>query len=62
MQYAEDMALNLMTTDGGAIIIMDNKDLDTFVSLLNDDFMTSELTGFKYEVKGKKLLEGGDGE
>lgn len=62
VQYAEDMALNLMTTDGGAIIIMDNKDLDTFVSLLNDDFMTSELTGFKYEVKGKKLLEGGDGE
>ncbi len=62
VQYAEDMALNLMTTDSGAIIIMDNKDLDTFVSLLNDDFMTSELTGFKYEVKGKKLLEGGDGE
>lgn len=62
VQYAEDMALNLMTTDSGAIIIMDNKDLDIFVSLLNDDFMTSELTGFKYEVKGKKLLEGGDGE
>lgn len=62
VQYVEDMALNLMTTDSGAIIIMDNKDLDTFVSLLNDDFMTSELTGFKYEVKGKKLLEGGDGE
>ncbi len=60
VNYAEEMSLNLMTTDDGAIIIMDHKDLDTFVSLLNDDFVTSELTGLHYEVKGKKLLDGGE--
>ena len=61
VKYAEDMALDLMTTDDGAIIIMDKKDVDTFVGLLNDDYMTSELTGLRYEIKGKKLL-GGDEE
>ena len=58
IKYAEDMALDLMTTDDGAIIIMDKKDVDTFVGLLNDDYMTSELTGLRYEIKGKKLLGG----
>ena len=46
-----------MTTDDGAIIIMDSRDIETFVGLLNDDYMTSDLTGLKYEIKGKKLLE-----
>lgn len=58
--YGEDMGLDLMTTDDGAIIIMDSKDIDTFVGLLNDDFMTSDLTGLKYEIKSKKLLEDRD--
>lgn len=57
VNYGEDMGLDLMTTDDGAIIIMDAKDIDTFVGLLNDDYMTSDLTGLKYEIKGKKLLE-----
>lgn len=57
VDYGEEMGLDLMTTDDGAIIIMDAKDIDTFVSLLNDDYMTSDLTGLKYEIKGKKLLE-----
>lgn len=57
VNYGEEMGLDLMTTDDGAIIIMDTKDIDTFVSLLNDDYMTSDLTGLKYEIKGKKLLE-----
>lgn len=56
VDYCEEMALDLMTADDGAIIIMDGHDVDTFVGLLNDDFMTSDLTGFKYEVKSKKLL------
>ena len=60
VDYGEEMGLDLMTTDDGAIIIMDSKDIDTFVGLLNDDFMTSDLTGLKYEIKSKKLLENRD--
>lgn len=60
VQYSENMALDLMTADDGAIIILDGRDVDTFVSLLNDDFMTSDLTGLRYEIKGKKLLKGED--
>lgn len=55
--FAEQMGLDLMTTDSGAIIIMDAKDIETFVGLLNDDYMTSDLTGLSYEVKGKKLID-----
>jgi hypothetical protein len=62
VDYSGEMALDLMTADDGAIIIMDGHDVDTFVSLLNDDFMTSDLTGLKYEIKGKKMLESGGGE
>jgi len=61
VSYSEDMALDLMSSDDGAIIIMDGHDVDTFVSLLNDDYMTSDLTGLKYEIKGKKMLGEGDG-
>ncbi len=64
VNYSEEMTLDLMTADDGAIIIMDGHDVDTFVSLLNDDFMTSDLTGLKYEIKGKKMLDssGGSGD
>lgn len=57
VDYGEEMGLDLMTTDDGAIITMDSRDIETFVGLLNDDYMTSDLTGLKYEIKGKKLLE-----
>ena len=40
----------------GEIIIMDAKDAAKFVNLLNDDYMTSDMTGIKYELKGKKEL------
>ena len=58
IEYACEMELGLMATDDGAIIIMDGHDVDTFVSLLNDDFMTSNLTGLKYKIGSKKLMEG----
>ena len=46
-----------MTDDAaGVIIIMDGKDAAKFVNLLNDDYMTSDMTGVKYELKGKKEL------
>lgn len=62
MEYADDMQLELMTDDAGAIIIMDGNDLDMFVNLINEDYITSEITGKRYEIKSKKLLDEPDGE
>lgn len=60
--YADEMQLELMTDDAGAIIILDGNDLDTFVNLINEDYITSELTGRRYEIKSKKLLDEPEGE
>jgi hypothetical protein len=62
MEYADDMQLELMTDDAGAIIIMDGNDLDMFVNLINEDYITSEITGKRYEIKSKKLLDDPEGE
>ncbi|MCD8561485.1 DUF4868 domain-containing protein [Candidatus Saccharibacteria bacterium] len=62
LSYADDMQLELMTDDAGAIIIMDGNDLDMFVNLINEDYITSELTGRRYEIKSKKLLDEPEGE
>lgn len=62
MEYADQMQLELMTDDAGAIIIMDGNDLDMFVNLINEDYITSEITGKRYEIKSKKLLDEPDGE
>lgn len=62
IEYADTMQLELMTDDAGAIIIMDGNDLDMFVNLINEDYVTSELTGKRYEIKSKKLLGEPEGE
>lgn len=62
IEYADNMQLELMTDDAGAIIIMDGNDLDVFVNLINEDYITSEITGRRYEVKSKKLLDDPEGE
>ncbi len=62
LEYADDMQLELMTDDAGAIIIMDGNDLDMFVNLINEDYITSEITGRRYEIKAKKLLDEPEGE
>jgi len=62
VEYADSMQLELMTDDAGAIIIMDGNDLDMFVNLINEDYITSEITGKRYEIKSKKLLDEPDGE
>jgi len=62
IDYADTMQLELMTDDAGAIIIMDGNDLDTFVNLINEDYITSEITGKRYEIKSKKLLDDPEGE
>jgi hypothetical protein len=60
MDHAEEMELDLMTDDTGAIIIMESRDMDTFVGLLNDDYVRSEMTNLRYIAKGKKRLDGED--
>ncbi len=62
VDYADTMQLELMTDDAGAIIIMDANDLDMFVNLINEDYITSEITGRRYEIKSKKLLDEPEGE
>lgn len=62
IDYADDMQLELMSDDDGSIIIMDGKDLDTFVNLINEDYITSPITGRRYEIRSKKLLDEPEGE
>lgn len=62
LDYADQMQLELMTDDAGAIIIMDGNDLDMFVNLINEDYITSEITGKRFEIKSKKLLDEPEGE
>lgn len=62
IEYADIMQLELMTDDEGAIIIMDGNDLDMFVNLINEDYITNEITGRRYEIKGKRLLDDSEGE
>ncbi len=62
IDYADQMQLEIMTDDAGAIIIMDGNDLDTFVNLINEDYITSEITGRRYEVKSKRALDDPEGE
>ena len=62
IEYADNMQLSLMSDDKGAIIIMDGNDLDMFVNLINEDYTTTEVTGGRYEIKAKKLLDDPEGE
>lgn len=62
IEYADEMQLELMTDEANAIIIMDGTDLDTFVSLINEDYYTSEITGKRYVITGKKPLDEPAGE
>lgn len=57
MSHADDLGVELMQDDSGAIIIMDEKDLVKFVNLLNEDYIESPVTGLKYEIKSKKPLK-----
>lgn len=56
LEYAEDMDLNLMPDDAGRVIIMDEKDLTTFVNIINEDYWESPLTGERYEILSKRPL------
>lgn len=60
LDHAEELGVELMTDDSGAIIIMDAKDLAKFINLLNDDYVESNMTGNRYEIKSKKALRQAD--
>lgn len=62
VEYADQMQLDLMTDDDGAIIVMDQKDLATFVNLVNEDYYVSPINGKRYEIKSKKLMDEPEGE
>jgi len=57
LDHAEELDIELMEDDAGAIIIEDGKALDRFVNLLNDDYMESNLTGIRYEIIRKKPVK-----
>lgn len=60
INHADEMGIDLMVDDSGAIIIMDDKDLTKFVNLLNDDYVESPMTGQRYEILRKKPLKPAD--
>jgi hypothetical protein len=62
IDHADELGVDLMVDDAGAIIIMNQKDLAKFVNLLNDDYMESNLTGLRYEVIRKRPLKPVDAE
>lgn len=57
VDHADEMGLELMTDEAGAIIIMDDKDMTKFVNLLNDDYIESPMTGQRYEILKKRPLK-----
>lgn len=56
IDHAEELGVDLMVDEDGAIIIESTKDLTKFVNLLNDDYYESQLTGIRYEIRGKRAL------
>jgi hypothetical protein len=57
ISHADEMGIDLMQDETGAIIIMDEKDVTKFVNLLNDDYVESPMTGQRYEIMNKRALK-----
>ena len=57
IDHGEEMDVALLTDDTGAIIIENPKDLVKFVNLINDDYVESNLTGIRYEIKSKRPIK-----
>lgn len=60
LEHAEEMGLELMQDPNGAIIIMDAGHAMTFVELLADDYLESNMTGIRYKASSKKNLTQSD--
>lgn len=57
LNQAEDLDLDLMPDDSGAIIIMDDKDITKFINLMADDYYESPTTGERFEIIKKRPLK-----
>lgn len=57
LEQLEALDLPLMTDTSGAIIILDGKDLNMFVNLLNQDYVESPMSGQRFEITNKKPLK-----
>ncbi|HEY8998942.1 MAG TPA: Kiwa anti-phage protein KwaB-like domain-containing protein [Candidatus Saccharimonadales bacterium] len=57
LDHADELGIELMADDSGAIILMEKGDVDKFVNLLNDDYMESPLTGQRYEIVSKRPIK-----
>jgi hypothetical protein len=62
VNHADELSIELMQDDKGALIMMDDKDVSKFVNLLNDDYIESPLTGQRYEIIKKRELKQEEGE
>ncbi len=56
LEIADEMQVELMTDDAGAIILFDSKDVGVFLDIINDNYLSST-TGNHYLAKSKKPLE-----
>lgn len=56
LDHGAELGVELMVDEDGAIIIETARDLAKFVNLLNDDYVESNLTGIRYEIKAKRAL------
>jgi len=57
LDHGDQLGVDLMCDENGAILIESVKDLAKFVNLLNDDYVESGLTGLRYEIKSKRALK-----
>jgi hypothetical protein len=57
IDHSEEMDVSLLSDENGAIIIENPKDLIRFVNLINDDYVESNLTGIRYEIKNKRPIK-----
>lgn len=57
LDHGDQLGVDLMCDETGAILIESVKDLAKFVNLLNDDYVESGLTGVRYEIKSKRQLK-----
>jgi hypothetical protein len=53
---ADEMQIELMVDDAGAIIIMDDADAGTFLDIINDNYVKG-MTGNSYLAKKKQALD-----
>lgn len=56
LDIADEMAIQLMADDDGAIILMDSEDVGSFLDIINDNYVRS-LTGRNYLAKSKKAID-----